>query len=177
MYPGDGRPAVAFYWLSSVCKAVRNHLEVVPDIFAKCTLTISYSDECEARDLYWKVTIEEKQRSTEEQMALLTKCIQLNQFIGEPHLLLAQLLFRIGNYAEACSHSVMALKKMYILATAWDKRRSYENWIGFARMTLKRSQRRLQGLTSFPLPTDPAYVTAGIGLPLISIKETLRSKM
>merc|ERR1712157_388902 len=158
LYPGDGKPAVAFYWLSSVCRAIKGHLNVVPDIFEKCTRCITYANECDARDAYWKVTIEEKSLTVEQQMELLVKCIELNPFVGEPHILLAQLYFRVGKYKEAAIESVYALNKMYTLAIAWDKRRSYENWVGFSRLTLKRSQRRLQGLTSFP--TDSKAVSS-----------------
>eukprot|EP00956_Cyclotella_meneghiniana_P025842 scaffold54718_cov22-Cyclotella_meneghiniana.AAC.1 len=30
LYPGGGRPATAFYWISKICRAVRNALEVIP---------------------------------------------------------------------------------------------------------------------------------------------------
>jgi hypothetical protein len=54
LYPGDGRPAIALYWMSEICRVVAPQLESVPPIFDHCRKTLSYRDEVRARDLYWK---------------------------------------------------------------------------------------------------------------------------
>ena len=33
LYPGDGKPAIAMHWLSSICNAIAPHLEVIPPVF------------------------------------------------------------------------------------------------------------------------------------------------
>lgn len=175
LYPGDGRPTLAFYWFSQVCRAVREHLEVVPPIFDSCTTVISKADEIAARDLYWKVTLSEYELSEAEQRELLYRAIEHNPFVGEPHILLAQLYYRNGEYRTAAEHCRQALQKLYVLASAWDKRRSFRQWVGFSRVLMMRSNRHLQGLPHLPYydMDDPSYISAK-GLHLTSLHEMAR---
>lgn len=138
LYPGDGRPTTAFYWFSQVCHAVRHLLDVVPPVFDSCTRTISYQDEVLARDFYWNATLNEYILTEDQQKDLLLQAIGYNPFVGEPHILLAQLYFRRHEYQQAGQHCRQALQKMYPLASAWDKRRSFAQWIGFTRVLLLR---------------------------------------
>mmetsp|Transcript_8127 Transcript_8127/g.15299 ORF Transcript_8127/g.15299 Transcript_8127/m.15299 type:complete len:494 (+) Transcript_8127:390-1871(+) len=144
LYPGNGRPALGFYWFSSVCQAIRNDLEVIPDIFDSCTSTISYEHEEEARDAYWKVTMEEANLELETQIQLLQKTISLNPYVAEPHSLLSQIYYRQGRYLQSATEAKTCLEKFYTLASNWDKRRSYAHWVGYARMMLLRSNRQLE---------------------------------
>jgi hypothetical protein len=50
LYPGQGKPAIAMYWLSQICNAIKDHLDVVPPVFDYCTKLIDKDDEIEARD-------------------------------------------------------------------------------------------------------------------------------
>lgn len=170
LYPGDGRPTTAFYWFSQVCHAVRHLLDTVPPVFDSCTTTISYEDEVVARDLYWNVTVNEYTMEEESQMDLLEQAIQYNPYVGEPHLLLAQLYFRRQEYTAAGQHCRMALQKMYALASAWDKRRSFAQWVGFTRVLMLRINRYLQGKPHLPYldESNGVYDTAK-GLHLTSL--------
>jgi hypothetical protein len=61
------------------------------------------------------------------------------------------------------------------LASAWDKRLPYEQWVAFTRVMLLKSNRKLQGEDShFPLhdEANPLY-TNNRGLHLISLNEVL----
>lgn len=161
LYPGNGRPALGFYWFSSVCHAIREYLDVIPTVFNHCQDVISVEDEEIARNAYWKVTTEEQNLETREQIELLQVTVDLNPFVGEPHLLLAQIHFREKNYLDAAIESRRALEKFYTLASCWDKRRSFEYWVGYARIMLMRANRALEDEPcSFPCvdAEDPLYV-------------------
>ena len=87
-----------------------------------------------------------------------------NPFVGEPRLLLAQLAFRARDYAGARMHAAAALSRMYQLATAWDKRRSFANWVGYARMLHLRASRLATGLSSLPLDYNKPRTSGGLAL-------------
>ena len=53
LYPGTGKPEVALFWFSRVCRGIRPFLQVAPPIFNNCTEELSRADEVAARDLYW----------------------------------------------------------------------------------------------------------------------------
>ena len=71
LYPGDGKPEIAFFWFSSVCKVIAPYLSVIPPIFNHCTETITREDEVCARDKYWVAITEEG----EEQVPRSCHCI------------------------------------------------------------------------------------------------------
>ena len=81
-----------------------------------------------------------------------------------PTALLAQLSFRRGEYAAAAAYAADALARFYPLATAWDKRRSFAHWVGFARMLHLRALRLLQGLPSLPAASTTQVGTFGASL-------------
>lgn len=172
LYPGDGRPALGFYWFSSICNAIKDHLEVVPTVFNHCQDVLHKKQELQARELYWKVTVQEKTLSEQKQLNMLHKVTQLNHFVAEPHVLLAQIYYRQEKYHQAATEARQALLKFYSLASNWDKRRSYGHWVGFARVLLLRSNRRMEGEFYFPAkaPEDPLYVNHN-NLKLTSLRD------
>ena len=172
LFPGDGRPAVALHWLSHACAAIRDHLEIVPPVFARCTRVLSAKDELHARDAYWYVVMREREDRLGEavQRASLQTAIDHNPFVGEPHILLAQLDYRAGAYASAIWHCDAALTKLYAMATAWDKRRSYGAWVGYARMLRLRASRMLDG-HSTSLPLEMGMPPTHAGRSLVSVRK------
>jgi hypothetical protein len=161
LYPGNGMPALGFFWFTSICNAIKDHLDVVPSIFNHCETVISYDEDKEARDTYWKVVTEEEDLSEKEQIDLLNKTVSLNPFVGEPNMLLSQIYYRQGKYHESAVEARSALDKFYILASCWDKRRPFEHWIGFSRVMMLRANRMLEGQErSLPCkdPHNPLYV-------------------
>jgi len=161
LYPGDGKPDIGFFWFSAICKAIRGNLEVIPPIFNYCEDVILKEDEIVARDAYWKVILQEENMTEKDQIELLQEAIFHNKFIAEPHLMIAQIYYRQENYHGAMVEARSCLEKFYTLATCWDKRRSYEQWIGFARVLLLRAIRKVEGKEhSFPFsdPENPLYV-------------------
>jgi len=161
LYPGNGRPALGFYWFSAVCNGIKDHLAVVPTIFNNCKDVLSIDDERGARDAYWKITIEEEELSEEEQIEILKQVVILNRYIAEPHMMLSQIYYRQGKYVEAAIEARLALEKFYTLASNWDKRRSFSHWVGFGRVLLLRANRMMEKEgCSFPCvdPSNPLYV-------------------
>jgi len=161
LYPGNGMPALGFYWFTAICNGIKDYLDVVPPIFNHCQTVISYNEDKEARDMYWKVITEESQLSEEEQIALLNRTVKLNPFIGEPNMLLSQIYYRQERYYLAATEARLALEKFYTLASAWDKRRSFGHWVGFCRVLMLRANRMLEGQErSLPCKdhNDPMYV-------------------
>lgn len=169
LYPGDGKPGLALYWLAPMCRAVREHLEVVPPLFDHCTRTLTYEDERIARDAYWTVVLREGELTAAAQLAMLDEATARNPFVGEPWLFIAQLQFRLGNPRATVKACDEALSRLYAMATAWDKRRSYASWVGFARLLHVRASRAARGLPSLPC-RDNMPPTSG-GLPLVAIED------
>lgn len=172
LYPGDGKPAVGLYWMATMAQTIAPHLDVIPPIFDHCTQLITYDNELQARDLYWKVIVHEKSLDIQDQIDLLQESIDLNPFVGEPHIMLAQLYHRLGDFDQSVMEAAMALEKMYVLACAWDKRRSFECWVGFTRITLMRSRRAASGLEQFP--TNKAMAPTARGMPLVALDDLLQ---
>jgi hypothetical protein len=175
LYPGQGKPAIAMYWFSEICDAIKDQLDVVPSVFEYCTKLIKKDDEIEARDAYWKVVLEEANLSEDEQIELLQHSIDCNPFVSEPSVLLSQIHYRRGDFHEAAMEARTALSKFYSLASAWDKRLPYEQWVAFTRVMLLRSNRKLLGEDShFPVYGEgtPIY-TNKKGLQLVSLNELL----
>jgi len=175
LYPGDGKPATFLYWVSSMFCAIRPHLDIVPSLFDRCTSVISYEAERDARDAYWSVVLGEAAgtMSELEQEALLRSAVQANRFVGEPHILLAQLAFRRGLYEDSVKEASIGLEKLYTLATAWDKRLNYDAWVAFSRLLILRAGRKSAGLYSMPTMDDSegGGVNLRGNLPLVSLRE------
>lgn len=170
LFPGQDPPAIALHWITRMCKAVRGSLEVIPEAFDNCTATLSHTDEVAARDAYWQATLEEKTLGWERQLELYAAAAALNPFVGEPHLMLAQLHFRKRQYAETAEHAKAALERFFVLGTAWDKRRQFAAWIAFARMLLMRANRLGDGLPD--MPYDLGSRSSG-GMNLVPIRDMI----
>lgn len=80
------------------------------------------------------------------------------------------------------AHVAHALERFYTMATAWDKRRSYAMWVGYARLLAVRAERRMHGLESLPSAwkdgsgeasgvSKAAKMESATGHPLVSIKQ------
>lgn len=147
----------------------------VPPIFDDCTATLTEQAETKARNLYWQVVraedfddhdvyVDEQvidrelalvadtparqpAMSDEERERRLRAAVRLNPFIGEPHVLMAQIAFRQGRYGQCVEECAQALRKLYALGTAWDKRIGFPGWCAFTRLVALRATRRARGET------------------------------
>jgi len=141
LFPGDMRPEVCLFWMAAACKAVKDYLEVVPPIFESCTAILTSEDEERARDLYWGVVQNRTSLlSDADALRRLDEAALLNPFIGEVDALAAQLHFRNHRFRRAKRLAASALRKLYAMGATWDKRLSYEAWVGFCRLLVVRSE-------------------------------------
>ena len=140
LFPGDMRPEVCLFWMAAACRAVKDFLDVVPPIFESCTATLTSRDEERARDLYWGVVQNTSSLSDADALASLDEAARLNPHIGEVDALAAQLHFRNHRFRKAKRLAASALRKLYAMGATWDKRLSYEAWVGFCRLLVVRSE-------------------------------------
>lgn len=173
LYPGDGRPTIALYWISMMCHAVKDHLQVVPPVFDRCESVLQMDAEIKARDLYWKGISQESFLSAQEQIDLFSESSKLNPYVGEPQLMLAQLYFRKGLWKKAVEHARLALQAFYNLVSAWDKRRTFSNWVAFTRLLLLRAARLAKGEPDLPV-RDELDETMGNHLSLVNLNDLVR---
>lgn len=156
LWPGDGQPPVSMFFFSHLLRAARPYLQQIPPVFNNCTEVLPMPAELEARDLYWKAVQGASDLAAAELEALYRRASELNPYIAEPHVMLSQLLFNRGAFAEAVHEAACALDLFYQWSTAWDKRNSFGQWVGFTRMALLRAKRRQQGLEALPFkPLSP----------------------
>lgn len=166
LFPGDMRPSACLYWIAAACKAVREHLVIVPPVFDGCTASFTYEDEEQARELYWAVVQNRTDLGGDAGAgAMLAEAAALNPHVGEVDALAAQLHFRNGRYLSAKRLAASALRKLYAMGGTWDKRLSYEAWVGFCRLLIVRAE------ADGELPRAPGdHNVNDLGVRLVPIK-------
>jgi len=152
LWPGDCRPGLWVNWTSKVAQIVKNANIpdiIIPPIFNYFQDTITEENEVKARNLYWDV-ITKYRRSTEAEIAqqVLQDVVTLNPFVGEPHVLLAQVLVQKKEYEKAITHGEKGLYLLQIWGTAWDKRIAWEGWIAWVRVILLNAKAQTWPTTS-----------------------------
>ena len=150
MWPGIAKPGLYVSKMSRIGRLLRSCSDVcpIPPVFNDCTEILEEEKEIEARDLYWEVVVslgnlhdQEILKKGEEK---LRKVIELNPFIGEPFLLLCQLLLFGGErWEEAEEKAKKGLMLLTVWGCPWDKRVSYGGWIAWGRaMILLAKEKR-----------------------------------
>ncbi|KAG0458728.1 hypothetical protein HPP92_021856 [Vanilla planifolia] len=176
LWPGDGRPGLwmnslsrmgAVYTLISreeelylrerrgaVGEDVKDNerdedLELtMPPVFEGCTEVLPREEQRAARDLYWEaMTMWKKDMGAAEKM--LRESCEKNRFVGEPHLVLAQVCIGQGRYEEAEKEAEEGLRLLLEWGSPWDKRVSWEGWVAWGRLLLQKSKARSWPATSF----------------------------
>jgi len=151
LWPGDNRPGL---WMGLNAKlgllAAQCDVAPLPPVFAGCTAKLEHKQECEARDLYWRVVADPKlqdDRAGAEQ--LLQRASALNPFVAEPHVLRAHLCVTQGRWDDAHDAASAALGLLGQWATPWDKRLSWEAWVAWTRVLAKAARERTWPDTAF----------------------------
>ncbi|KAF0934567.1 hypothetical protein E2562_025658 [Oryza meyeriana var. granulata] len=123
---------------------------VTPPVLNGCTEVLSTNDQEAARDLYWEAVCsgddETDRRNAEE---LLRQSIAKNPFVGEPHLVLAQVLLNMEMYEEAEEEIEAGLKLLLEWGSSWDKRMPWEAWVSWGRAMLIKAKEKEWPHTSF----------------------------
>ncbi|XP_071688782.1 uncharacterized protein [Rutidosis leptorrhynchoides] len=165
LYPGNGKPGL---WMNSASRmgavytllvreeaismkesrtgtAVERNEDielVIPPIFEKCSKILDATDQIKARDLYWEVVYDDgcdegKKEKDEEK---LVKCIELNPFVGEPHVLLGQVYLGKGKFEEGEKEIEKGLSLLLEWGCSWDKRITWEGWVAWSRVMLNKAK-------------------------------------
>lgn len=123
---------------------------VIPPVFNHCRAVVFPLDQVTARDLYWEaVCMPPGEKTHEKAETLLAKACELNPFIGEPRVLLAQIYNSQGRYDEAEKEAETGLRLILEWGTNWDKRMSWEGWIAWTRVILMKAREKSWPQTSW----------------------------
>ncbi|KXG31409.1 hypothetical protein SORBI_3004G354400 [Sorghum bicolor] len=123
---------------------------VIPPVFKGCTKVLNADDQKVARDLYWEAVCSGDEASdwlkVEE---LLQQSIAKNPFVGEPHLVLAQVYLNMERYGDAQMQAEEGLKLLLEWGSSWDKRMTWEGWVSWGRAMLTKASEKDWPHTAF----------------------------
>ncbi len=148
LWPGPLKPtASALSLLSRLARPLRDlpaDLGIpVPPVFAGSTGLLSPADEVSAVALYWQVVTRALPQVTTGAARLsLESAIAHNPYVGEPHLLLAQVALCDDDFDTAAAHARAGLDLLGAWGVAWDKRIAWAGWVSWARLLLQAGERR-----------------------------------
>ncbi|MFS7967176.1 putative tetratricopeptide-like helical domain superfamily [Helianthus anomalus] len=117
---------------------------VIPPVFDHCTKILDANDLIMARDLYWEVVCDDgcDQVKKDKSEGKLVKCIEVNPYVGEPHVLLGQFYMSRGRFEEAEKEIEKGLRLFLEWGGSWDKRISWEGWVAWCRVMLNKAKER-----------------------------------
>ncbi|RCV09052.1 hypothetical protein SETIT_1G375800v2 [Setaria italica] len=124
---------------------------VVPPVFDGCTKVLRAEDQKVARDLYWEAVCSGDEASDDWRKVeqLLQQSIAKNPFVGEPHLVLAQVYLNMERYGDAQVQAEEGLRLLLEWGSSWDKRMTWEGWVSWGRAMLTKSREKDWPHTSF----------------------------
>eukprot|EP00879_Flechtneria_rotunda_P018686 GHRR01019609.1.p1 GENE.GHRR01019609.1~~GHRR01019609.1.p1 ORF type:complete len:296 (+),score=72.59 GHRR01019609.1:508-1395(+) len=150
LWPGPMKPGL---WMSAVSRMGRLAVSckkqlaaagdpradqlAVPPVFESCSKVLYEEDQQVARDLYWAAITDPNLQGPQHSADVADKLqhvVQLNPFVAEPHLMLAQLHLHSENWAEAETEAEQALRLFLQWGTAWDKRMTWDAWVAWSRV-------------------------------------------
>ncbi|KAL8227774.1 hypothetical protein R6Q57_015358 [Mikania cordata] len=117
---------------------------VILPVFDRCTKVVDPGEQIMARDLYWEAVYDQK-LTKEIGEELLVKCIEMNPFVGEPHVLLSQFYVSRGRFEEG----EVGLGLLLEWGCAWDKRVPWEGWVAWCRVLVSKAKERSWPHTSW----------------------------
>ncbi|KAL6635412.1 hypothetical protein ACP70R_028083 [Stipagrostis hirtigluma subsp. patula] len=123
---------------------------VIPPVFDGCTKVLNADDQKAARDLYWEAVCNGDEATEWRKVEqLLQQSIAKNPFVGEPHLVLAQVYLNMERYGEAQKQAEEGLKLLLEWGSSWDKRMPWEGWVSWGRAMLTKAKDKDWPHTSF----------------------------
>lgn len=148
LWPGPMRPTT--YRVSQMSKLgqVLQHPAIkkilpMPPVFNECTGVLTREDEAAASALYWSVAQQNQPLiSPEATRATLEHAIQLNPWVAEPYMLLAQLHLTFDEFDRATEAAASAVQLASIWGNTWDKRIGWDAWMAWGRILLQSAQKR-----------------------------------
>lgn len=117
---------------------------VIPPVFSNCTKVLDPMEQIGARDLYWEAICSDdwKDRDWKKVEKILLESIKKNPFVGEPHLVLAQVYLNMERYEEAKTEAEEGLKQLLEWGVSWDKRMTWEAWVSWGRVMLDKAKEK-----------------------------------
>jgi hypothetical protein len=115
---------------------------VIPPVFDYCTKVLDAKEQIKARDLYWKAVCADGDDQDNKMEKLLIESSEKNPFVGEPHVVLAQVYLNANRYEEAEREAEMGLRLILEWGSGWDKRMTWEGWISWGRLMLGKAKER-----------------------------------
>ena len=139
LWPGIAKPGLYLSKMSRIGRLLRSCQDLcpLPPVFNHCQELLDETKEIEARDLYWQVitslgNLHEEKICIKAEQAL-RQSIELNPYVGEPCLLLCQILLFVGEWGEALEKAKKGLELLACWGSPWDKRMSFGGWVSWAR--------------------------------------------
>ncbi|KAF7050550.1 hypothetical protein CFC21_058905 [Triticum aestivum] len=112
----------------------------LPPVFDRCSKVLDPSEQIAARDLYWEAICSDGKEGVE---SLLRRCIAKNPYVGEPWLVLAQVLLNGGGrWEEAEAAAEEGLRLVVEWGSSWDKRMSWEGWVSWGRVMRDKAKEK-----------------------------------
>lgn len=117
---------------------------VSPPVFDNFTKVLDAQEQIVARDLYWEAICGdwEKEGKWERAEELLLGSCEKNPFVGEPHLVLAQVYLNLERYEEAEREAESGLRLIIEWGSSWDKRMTWEGWVAWGRVILAKAKEK-----------------------------------
>lgn len=146
-WPGPMPPTLRMARTNALALALRASelvpVEALPPIFGRCGVRLEPEAERQARDLYWAAVCAPALDPAADaaalgaqsaaQLAQLDEAARLNPFVGEPHVVKAQLLLQQSKWGEAEAAAAHGVSLLAQWATSWDKRMPWNAWLNWGR--------------------------------------------
>lgn len=169
LWPGDGKPGL---WMNSISRMgaiyslIRREEELLIEerkrgggievdkerdedlelaeapVFDGCRKILDAEDQIEARDLYWEGVCDMSKRGIEKAEELLKGSIERNPYVGEPHVVLAQIYLTMGRFEEAENEAEKGVRMLLEWGSPWDKRMSWQGWVAWGRVLLMKAKEK-----------------------------------
>ncbi|KAI3744100.1 hypothetical protein L1987_57175 [Smallanthus sonchifolius] len=97
----------------------------------------------------WLETCTGRLFMTRSQTRRWVKCIEMNPFVGEPHVLLSQFYVSRERFEEGEREGEVGLGLLLEWGCPWDKRVSWEGWVAWCRVVLSKAKERSWPHTSW----------------------------
>ena len=141
LWPGVSKPGLWVSYVSSLGAVAKNCTGewcVIPPVLNVCESVVSLETEIKVRDIYWDVTTKEGQDDS-DRISMLKQCIELNPFVFEPYILLAQTFLHTGQFDEAANAAQKALNLQEEWGFPWDKRLGFSAWRAWTQVLYQRA--------------------------------------
>ena len=146
LWPGPMRPSSRMLsQIAGLGQALQhpglNQLLPLPPVFDHCSQSLSASAEAAAVSLYWSVIqLDQPLVDLDAATGVLEQAVQLNPWVGEPQMVLAQIYLSAGRKEDAARAAESALQCFSAWGNAWDKRVQWDAWIAWTRILLQSAQ-------------------------------------